>query len=88
MEKITRKATYFIFKDDTVSKGIIEEAEGQEVQFNVRSRLLPQTLSECIFLKFHFKSSQLYFTHKIKAPLPSCHSVQIPSLIPWVSLFR
>lgn len=40
MEKITRKATYFIFKDDIVSKGIMEEAEGQEVQFNVRSKLL------------------------------------------------
>lgn len=50
MEKITGKATYLIFKEDAVSKGIIEEAEGQQVQFHERSRLLPPKLSECIFL--------------------------------------
>lgn len=50
MEKITGKATYLISKEDRVSKGITEEAEGQEVQFHERSRLLLPKLSEYIFL--------------------------------------
>lgn len=60
MERMTGKASYLIFKDGTVFKGIIEEAEGQEVQFCVRSKL-----RECIFL--NFTSSVANFILPIKS---------------------
>lgn len=41
MKKMIRKVTYHILKDDTVFKGITW-AEELEVQFNVRSRILPR----------------------------------------------
>ena len=52
MDKMTEKTAYLIFKDDTASSGVIEEAEGQEVPFHVRSRLLPPKPRECTFLNF------------------------------------
>lgn len=80
MEKMTRKVTYYILKDDTVSKGRTW-AEGQEVQFNVRNRILPRKLSEYIFSNFTSSTANFILPIKPK-PLPSsCHSGQILSLI-------
>lgn len=83
MKKMIRKITYHILKDDTVSKGITW-AEELEVQFNVRSRILPRKLSENIFSNFTSSAANFILPMKPK-PLPSCHSVQIPTLILWVS---
>ena len=89
--KIIRRLTCFILKHSIVSRGSYKRLKSRK-SFTEEIGILPRKLSEWIFL--YFTSNAVNFIPAIKKKITqsfyflSLSLFNIPSLVPWVSLFQ